>query len=107
MEEHSLGKGRLLSLPRPGDAAGALPSHPNPLRQAKWIWLREGNPALAAPVGKRYFRRTINIEAGRTVRSARAVMTADNAFQLWVNGKPAGGWQNFHDRPRYEYCALA
>jgi hypothetical protein len=95
MEEHSLGKGRLLSLPRPGDAAEALPSHPNPLRQAKWIWLREGNPAQAAPVGKRYFRRTINIEAGRTVRSARAVMTADNAFQLWVNGKPAGGWQNF------------
>jgi hypothetical protein len=95
MQERRLGKGRVLGLPLSGDAADGSSYHPNPLREAKWIWLREGNPAADAPVGKRYFRRTINIEAGRNVRSARVVMTADNAFQLWVNGKLSGEGDNF------------
>jgi hypothetical protein len=95
IQERSLGKGRLVALPRADEATDAFLSGPNPLQKAKWIWRREGNPAAAAPVGHRYFRRTFDIEPGRTVRSARAVMTADNAFELWVNGRRAGGGDNF------------
>jgi hypothetical protein len=95
VEERPLGKGRLLALPRVDTAESESLAAQSPLQKAKWIWFREGNPAAAAPVAKRYFSRTITIEPGRTIRSARAVMTADNAFQLWVNGKLAGQGDNF------------
>jgi hypothetical protein len=60
------------------------------LKHAKWIWHREGDPAVAAPVGYRYFRRRLILNSGRDVASARMAMTADNAFELWVNGERAG-----------------
>ncbi len=68
----------------------------NPLEGAKWIWHSEGNPAVSAPVGKRYFRRSLILEGKASVQSARVVMTADNSFQLWVNGRQAGSGDNFH-----------
>jgi hypothetical protein len=66
------------------------------LTQARWIWHREGNPAASAPVGKRYFRRTLKLEEGVEIEWARAFMTADNAFELWINGGKAGEGNNFH-----------
>jgi hypothetical protein len=105
-EDRSLGKGHLVALPRADEPADASASQPNPLQKAKWIWLREGNPAAAAPVGERYFRRTIDIEPGRTVRSARAVMTADNAFVLGVNGRRAGSGDNFTSAPVIDIARL-
>jgi hypothetical protein len=64
------------------------------LLRAKWIWFSEGKPAAAAPVGRRYFRRTLVLPAGE-VESGEAVLTADNAFTLWVNGREAGAGDNF------------
>ena len=90
--EHSFGKGRVVWLPAP--VAALAPETANPLEQAKWIWQREGNPAASAPVGKRFFRRSF-VSDGQ-VASARVYMTADNAFALWVNGRPAGMGDNFH-----------
>ena len=68
----------------------------NPLTDAKWIWHNEGNPAAAAPVGTRYFRRTVVLDAARVVESARVAMTADNTFEVFINGRSAGTGDNFH-----------
>lgn len=82
------------------DAALKTPEAPsgaeNPLEQAKWIWHNEGNPAVSAPVGKRYFRRSFTVEGKGEIESARVFMTADNSFELWVNGRKAGKGDNFH-----------
>src|ERR1019366_4086532 len=67
-----------------------------PLKQAKWIWFNEGNPAGDAPVGKRYFRRSFTLEGIGDIESARVFMTADNSFELSVNGRKAGKGDNFH-----------
>ena len=62
----------------------------NPLAQAKWIWYPEGLPASSAPVCKRCFRRAIIVEGGSKIESARVVLTADNGFELSVNGHSVG-----------------
>ena len=62
---------------------------------AKWIWYPEGNPAVAAPPGRRYFRRLVSVDARSPLESARIVMTADNSFTCWVNGHWAGTGDNF------------
>ena len=68
----------------------------NPLKQATWIWFKEGNPAVSAPVGNRYFRRSFTLEGNAGIESARVFMSADNSFELWVNGRRAGAGDNFH-----------
>ena len=73
----------------------AVPEEPARLGAAKWIWFKEGNPAVAAPADKRYFRRVLTLEARAEIESARMVMTADNEFELWVNGRRAGGGDDF------------
>jgi hypothetical protein len=67
----------------------------NSLGSAKRIWRKEGNPAVAAPAGKRLFRRVVAVDAGSQIESARLVMTADNSFECWVNGRQAGSGDNF------------
>jgi hypothetical protein len=74
----------------------ATPAAGNPLKQATWIWFNEGNPAGSAPVGHRYFRRSFTLEGNTGVESARVFMSADNSFELWVNGRRAGAGDNFH-----------
>ncbi|MGZ5566490.1 MAG: glycosyl hydrolase, partial [Limisphaerales bacterium] len=76
-------------------------THANPVEQqlpsaARWIWYPEGNPSQAAPAGKRYFQRTINIDDANNIKSATALMTADNEFELWVNGHRAGNGEDFN-----------
>jgi hypothetical protein len=92
--ERALGKGRViwggdLAYKESGAAAGK-----DRLRSAKWIWHKEGDPAAAAPVGKRYFRRVFNVDAG-AIESARLAITADNAFECWINGRRAGAGDDF------------
>ncbi len=64
------------------------------LVSAKWIWFKEGNPAASAPPGRRFFRRTVEIDAAPLV-SARLVMTADNSFECEINGHVAGSGDNW------------
>ena len=68
----------------------------NPLKKANWIWYSEGNPAASAPVGKRYFRQSFVLSETANIESACAFMSADNSFDLWVNGRKAGKGDNFH-----------
>ncbi|HPO16258.1 MAG TPA: glycosyl hydrolase [Candidatus Hydrogenedentes bacterium] len=78
----------------------------NPLATAQWIWYPEGNPAASAPPGKCYFHRTIEIENNRTIQSAQATMTADNSFELFVNGQSAGTGNNFTIAQTLDVSAL-
>jgi hypothetical protein len=71
------------------------------LRGCSWTWFPETDSGHNAPPGTRYFRKTISIPAGATIRNASFVGTADNSFTLFVNGKDAGhgdsspeGWRN-------------
>ncbi len=82
-----VGKGRIFVLPTGAD---------RPMDQARWIWFSEGSPASNAPVGTRYFRTTVNIPSGHAVKTADATMTADNAYELFVNGHRAGSGDDFH-----------
>ena len=59
---------------------------------ATWIWFPDaGNPAEEAPVGKRWFRRVLEIPAGCKIKQATATLCADNEFTLFVNGEQIGG----------------
>lgn len=62
---------------------------------SRWIWFNEGNPAASAPVAARYFKKSFDIPAGLSIVSASVTMTADNSFQLAVNGQPALSGANF------------
>ena len=78
------------------DVGAAQPAEANPLAQARWIWSSEGHPEISAPPGKRQFRRDFEVDSAHTIQSAQAVMTADNSFELFVNGTPAGTGNNFN-----------
>jgi hypothetical protein len=76
------------------------------LGSAQWIWRNEGNPASAAPPGKRYFRRLLTLEEGSPATSATLVMTVDNAFECWVNGRRAGSGDDFKHAYRMNVTSL-
>jgi len=90
----AFGRGRLI-WPLESKQEAVAAEAPARLGSATWIWFKEGNPASSAPVGKRYFRRILNVESGSEIESARLVMTADNEFEAWVNGRRAGGGEDF------------
>jgi hypothetical protein len=67
-----------------GRPAGAAT---NVAPQAVWIWSSAGEPTPAA--GERVaFRRELKLDAAPL--AAVAVLTADNGYTLWVNGREAG-----------------
>jgi hypothetical protein len=93
LSERAFGKGRIVW-------GAELQGKPGmDIQLANWIWYPEGNPAEDAPPGKRYLRRAFDLEAGSAVTEARMVMTADNSFECWINGRRAGSgddWSRFY-----------
>ena len=91
---HGSGKGRVI-----WGAAFEAPlkmlETKSPIESATWIWCQEGNPAVAATPGPRYFRRIVTLDAGRAVASARLAMTVENSFELWINGQRVGAGEYF------------
>ncbi len=77
------------------------PPAPTPLRtsitESEWIWYPEGNPARSAPVGARYFRRTIHVDEKKVLESATAAVSADNEFALWINGRKVSEGDSFRE----------
>jgi alpha-L-rhamnosidase len=71
------------------------------LAGAKWIWRAEPGVDLSrsAPPGERFFRRHLALKPGKTPQSARLILSVDDQFTLYVNGKQAGhlaevdGWK--------------
>ena len=94
LTERPFGKGRIIWGGEIRPVEESAPDAANSLDAAKWIWYKEGNPAEAAPPGKRYFRCVVTIAPGSSIASARLVMTADNSFECWINGKRAGAGNN-------------
>jgi hypothetical protein len=80
-----VGKGRVIY------DAEATPAENNPLALAQWIWFPEGSVATPPAVGKRYFHRSFQVDAGQKLQSAQVTMTADCSFEFYVNGQSLGG----------------
>src|SRR5580658_10335400 len=78
----------------------------NPLDGAKWIWFPEGEPAVSAPAGTRYFRRVFELPSDRVVRAAIMAMTADNEFRLFVNGQEVGKGDDWRKPEEFAIGAL-
>jgi hypothetical protein len=60
------------------------------LNDCSWVWFPEIESGLNVPPGNRYFRKTIAIPADRKIKNARAILTADNKAELFVNGQAMG-----------------
>jgi hypothetical protein len=101
-KEHTLGKGKVIWEQSQTTRSDQEPK--DPLAQAQWIWHAEGKPAIKAPVGKRYFHRVITLDD--KVESAQAYMTADNSFELFINGQRAGKGDNFHEICMFDVTSL-
>ena len=76
------------------------------LAGAQWIWFPEGNPAASAPPGVRYFRRTLSLPPGRKPVAATCDATADNAFELVINGRKAAQGDNWENQVTSDVTAL-
>jgi hypothetical protein len=76
----------------PDDALSPLQ---NPAR-TRWIWIEAG-AAERAPPGTVYFRRQFNLP--EQPNQASAVVTCDNSFKFYVNGKEVGSGQD-HKKPK-------
>lgn len=105
-DPHSAGKGRILwgaefAKDTAGDTAAA-----HPLEGAKWIWSDDGNPAVAAPLGMRHFRREMALPADALIESATIQIAADSSFDLTVNGKPVGKGNNFNQVSKFNLTKL-
>ncbi len=59
------------------------------LEGCPWVWYPGENAAGAAPPEARYFRKEIDL-GDRKVTRAVFILTADNAFALYVNGEEVG-----------------
>lgn len=91
-----MGKGRIIWGGELSPAPAAETTEQPQFGSAQWIWYPEGNPAVAAPPGKHYFRRVVTLDAGSRIVSARLVMTADNDFVCYINGRRVGNGDNFN-----------
>jgi hypothetical protein len=70
------------------------------LEGLSWVWSAEGDPRTAPP-GTCRFRSVVTLDSAARVRRAVFVGTADNALELFVNGRSVGksdeageGWRN-------------
>ena len=87
----SLSLGQAKVAPKP--AAKAKPKKPAApamkFNGSNWIWWsgEKGNPASSAPECTRYFRKAFDLPGDAKEASAWAIITVDNLFTLYVNGK--------------------
>ncbi len=77
-----------MTIPVARQGAGASSAAETGLFGCSWVWFPEGNPTEAAPPGTRWFRKEITIPAGK-IKRARFLVSADNAYELYVNGQLA------------------
>lgn len=60
--------------------------------KAQWIWTEEGVEGKPQnfPAGVRYFRKAFSLPSDKKVKSAFVVITADDAYDCYFNGKLVG-----------------
>jgi len=74
------------------------------LTNTSWIWFPEGHPEKSAPLATRYFRHALTLPAGRKLKSARWLVTGDNQFTVFANGKQVDSGNNFKAAVELELC---
>jgi len=74
---------------RPPEADGKTPGPAASLANCHWLWFPGENARTAAPPGARCFRREVTLDQ-RKIKDAKFVVSCDNEFTLFVNGKEAG-----------------
>lgn len=69
---------------------------------AQWIWTPEQNPQNAPP-GVCYFRKTFRLGEAE---NGRVEIACDNRYELFVNGRSAGGGDNWKKLDQYDIRPL-
>ena len=54
---------------------------------AKWIWSYGGN-LNSMSAGSAYFRGEVSVPEAPALKSAEVIVTCDNLFVLYINGRP-------------------
>ncbi len=72
------------------------------LEGATWIWTPEQPDGLMHPPGTRYFRWKVQIPVDAQADRATIAMTADNRFELYVNGEPAGSGSSWSSLEQFD-----
>ena len=96
------------------DLASAAQTAPPSFDGAQWIWFsREPMPISTAqsfPGGVNYFRAEVRLPATSPIQSAECIITADNLFSLYLNGKLVGESEPGNDAwghpQRFEVASL-
>ena len=72
--------------------AGAVPAQPGALDGTQWIWFATEPPVAIAqmPPGSGYFRAGLAIPEKTRIATAELIITADNLYTVYLNGKLAG-----------------
>ncbi|MGZ5566639.1 MAG: DUF1549 domain-containing protein [Limisphaerales bacterium] len=81
------------------DASDATKKKFNVPNSLKWIWNRK-DADKAAPAEYVYFRKTFMLKSTKGL-DALALVTCDNSFTLFVNGKKVGTGNEFKEAYRY------
>lgn len=90
LTERKIGKGRLFWSAAFQKKSETTETPVEQLGPAQWIWYPDGDNHWALPAATRYFRRAIDVDAARPVKSAQLVMTAYERMKCWVNGQSVG-----------------
>lgn len=64
-------------------------------RWGRWIWFPEGDPAVDAPVAKRYFRKTFTLPDPPGVWDAVLRVAIDDRCTIYLNGRRLGAHAGF------------
>ena len=71
-----------------------------PTSGVRWIWFPGGNPASSAPEAVRFFRRSF--ELPRVPERATVLVSADDEFEMHVNGALVGRGSAWQDLMRFD-----
>jgi putative heme-binding domain-containing protein len=77
-------------------------SHSAFSQEAQWIWSPE-HPRNQAPEGDCYFRRVLQLD---TVEEATITITADDKYDLYVNGRIIGSGKSIRQMEQYDVSRL-
>jgi alpha-L-rhamnosidase len=65
------------------------------LEDCDWFWANGSSPG-DQPTGKVYFRKMIELPTNQSINRATFILTADDSFQLFINGQLAGKGSRKH-----------
>ncbi len=82
--------------PHPEWAAYASDDTLGKTASGHWIWFDEGDPTTAAPVEKRYFRKTFDLPEGGKPAAGVLSIAADDRCVAYLNGKRVGSKNGFN-----------